>query len=163
MSNITEKIINILTDDCRTTPAKMATMLGMSETGVKKELARLESVGAIVKYQAVINEDALERDIVEAVILVKVAPEYTTGFDAIADEISCLDEVTSLFLLSGSYDLVVRVKGRSLKEVANFVSLKLSAINKVMSIATHFVLKKYKHEGVPLEQGSKGERLAVTP
>jgi len=160
---LTEKILSILTDDSRTTPAKIATMLGIAEDAVKKEIARLESTGVIVKYGAVINEDKLTEETVEAMILVKVAPEYTTGFDAIAEEIKKHDEVSSVFLLSGAYDLAVVVKGKSLKSVANFVSQKLSVMDKVISIGTHFMLKKYKIGGVTVDIETDGaaNRLVV--
>jgi len=163
MSKLTDKIISILTEDSRTTSAKIATMLGVAEDAVKKEIARLESTGVIVKYSAVINEDKLTEETVEAMILVKVAPEYTTGFDAIAEEIKKHDEVSSVFLLSGAYDLAVIVKGKSLKSVANFVSQKLSVMDKVISIGTHFMLKKYKIDGVTVDMcEAEGKRLAIT-
>ncbi|MCL2370374.1 MAG: Lrp/AsnC family transcriptional regulator [Firmicutes bacterium] len=157
---LTEKILGILTQDSRTTPAKIATMLGVSEDAVKKEIARLEKDGVILKYGLIINENKLEQEMVEALILVKVAPEHSTGFDAIASEIKQLDEVVSVNLMSGAYDLAVVVKGKTLKEVAGFVSQRLSVMDKVTSISTHFMLKKYKTDGTTIDV-SEPKRLAV--
>jgi len=160
---ITEKILGILTADARTAPAKIAVMLGVGEKEVAKEIASLEKSGVIVKYGAVINEDKLERETVEALIEVRVSPQFSRGFDAIAEEIYKFEEVSSLYLMSGAYDLCVFVKGKSLKAVAGFVSEKLSVMDKVLSTATHFILKKYKCEGVVMDNPNECKRLAVQP
>jgi len=158
---LTDKILGILTADARTPPEKIAVMLGAKTADVVKEIETLEKSGVIVKYGAVINEDKLERETVEALIEVKVSPQFSRGFDAIAEEIYKLEEVSSLYLMSGTYDLTVIVKGKSLKAVAAFVSEKLSGMDKVLSTATHFILKKYKCEGVVMDKDEECRRLAV--
>ena len=114
----------------------------------------------MVKYTAIINDEKLDKDLVEAFIEVKVSPQHNRGFDAIAEDIYQFEEVKSLYLMSGAYDLAVIVEGKTLKEVAMFVSEKLSSLDKVISTATHFILKKYKDAGVLLN-GRNNKRLPI--
>jgi DNA-binding Lrp family transcriptional regulator len=160
MTKLEQDIIKILTEDSRRAPKEIAVMLGEKEQKVKDAIKSLEDKGIVVKYTAVINEEKLGKDLVEAFIEVKVTPQHNRGFDAIAEEIYQFEEVKSLYLMSGAYDLAVIVEGKTLKEVAMFVSQKLSTLDKVISTATHFILKKYKDGGVLLN-GELNKRLPV--
>ncbi len=163
MSELSNKIISILKEDSRTPVGRIAVMLGESEKAVEKAVRELERSGVIVKYSALINEDKLDCDRVEALIEVKVSPQHTQGFDSIAENVYQFDEVKSVYLMSGAYDLAVFIEGRTLREVASFVSEKLSVMDNVLSTATHFILKKYKTDGVVLEESSGNGRLVVQP
>ncbi len=162
MDKLYNGILEILKDDARTLPSEMASMLGVSEDEVKKAVAELEKSGVIVKYTAIINDEKTDKDFVEALIEVKVSPVREKGFNEIAEYIYQFEEVKSVYLMSGAYDLAVFVEGRTLRDAARFVSEKLSGIDKVLSTATHFILKKYKTEGIVLERQDK-KRLIVQP
>ena len=162
MKKLQDKILNILKDDARTSVAEMAEMLGAEEQEVKDCVDSLEKSGVIVKYTAVVNDEKTARDFVEALIEVKVAPVREKGFDEIAEYIYQFDEVKSMYLMSGAYDLAGFVEGRTLRDAARFVSEKLSVIDKVLSTATHFILKKYKIDGVVVEK-TENKRLIVQP
>lgn len=157
----TEKdILSLLAADSRLTAKKMAAMLACDEADVQKAIDKMEQNGTIVKYTAIINNDALEEDAVEALIEVKVTPQKGHGFDLIANEIASHDEVKNLYLMSGAYDLAVIVQGKSLRSVSRFVSEKISTFDSVLSTATHFILKKYKVEGAVMNKNGDG-RLSV--
>ncbi len=162
MRKLEKDILKLLSEDARYTPAKMAVMLGESEEVVANTVAELEKRGVIVKYLTITNGEEAEEK-VQALIEVKVVPQKSHGFDAIAKEIYGMEEVRSLYLMSGAYDLAVFVEGKSLKDVAMFVSERLSAMDTVMSTATHFILKKYKIEGTIVAGKEKSARLAVQP
>jgi DNA-binding Lrp family transcriptional regulator len=147
MENLKNKIISLLQEDARYTTADLAVMTGESEKTVKETVSALEDAGAIVKYSAIINSEVLESDGVEALIEVKVVPQKLVGFDAFAEELYNFNEVKSLYLMSGSFDLAIMVAGKNITEVAKFVSEKLGVIDGIVSVATHFILKKYKVEG----------------
>ena len=147
MKKLETDILAILQEDGRYTPAKIAVMLDKSEEEVASAIAALEARGVIVKYTAIVNDERLSDDIMQALIEVKVSPQKTSGFDAIAEEIYRFDEVKSCYLMSGGYDLAVFIEGKNLREVARFVSERLSTLDEVQSTATHFILKKYKIEG----------------
>ena len=156
-------ILEILFNDSRTTPAQIAVMTGHSEEEVAAVIRSLEAQKIILKYTTMINWDRVEADQVEAVIEVRVTPQRDEGFDAIAEQIYRFEEVSSVYLMSGAYDLMVIVKAGSMKRLALFVAEKLSTLEHVLSTATHFVLKKYKLEGVIFEERKQDERLVVTP
>ena len=156
-------ILEILFNDSRTTPAQIAVMTGHSEEEVAAVIRSLEAQKIILKYTTMINWDRVEADQVEAVIEVRVTPQRDEGFDAIAEQIYRFEEVSSVYLMSGAYDLMVTVKAGSMKRLALFVAVKLSTLEHVLSTATHFVLKKYKLEGVIFEERKQDERLVVTP
>ena len=156
-------IIELLKEDARLSPSKIAVMTGANEGEVVNAVKKLEEDGIIVGYAAIIDEEKLDNGRVQALIEVKVAPQKTRGFDAVADEILSLDEVKSLYLMSGGYDLAVFVEGRSLREVATFVSERLSTLDTVLSTATHFILKKYKIEGAVTKREQEQKRLAIHP
>ena len=160
MDKLGEKILNILKDDARTPASEIASMLNVDEEKVATMISDMEKSGVIVKYAAVVNDENTARDFVEALIEVKVSPVREKGFDEIAEYIYQFDEVKSVYLMSGAYDLAVFVEGPSLRSAARFVSEKLSGIDKVLSTATHFILKKYKVDGVVLEKKASS-RLVV--
>lgn len=161
MDKIQKDIVAILTADSRADSAKIASMLGISPEEAAKQVRKLEDEGIIVKYTAIVNEDAFDEDNVEALIEVKVTPRRGTGFDSIAEEIAAHDEVKNLYLMSGAYDLAVIVCGRSLKAISRFVSERISTYDSVLSTATHFILKKYKVEGALMKKAEELERLSV--
>lgn len=162
MNTIKEEILEILYEDALTPTSQIALMLGIDEAKVIKYIDELKRDNVIVKYHAMINWDKTTSQSVEAIIEVKVTPQRDRGFESIAKRIYKFDEVKSVYLMSGAYDLMVLVSGTNLKQVASFVSEKLSTIDGVNSTATHFVLKRYKEDGVVLNDETD-ERLVVTP
>jgi DNA-binding Lrp family transcriptional regulator len=162
MTAIKDEILEILTDDSRTSPAEMALMLGKTESEVLASIKQLEDDNVIVKYHTMINWDKTDDPRVEALIEVKVVPQRDRGFDAIARRIYRFEEVKSVYLMSGSYDLKVLVEGETMRQIAFFVAEKLSTIEGVLSTATHFVLKKYKDDHVIMDDETD-ERLMVSP
>lgn len=158
-----EQILQILSENGKTTHEDIAKQLSMKVADVTKIIQNLEKDRIILGYRTSINWQRLENDKVKALIEVKVAPERKVGFDSVAETIYRYPEVTSVFLLSGRYDLLVQVDGDNLREVARFVSEKLSTIKGVQSTVTHFLLKKYKEDGVILEDYGESKRLPVTP
>lgn len=162
MNKLESDILKILQEDCRVSPAELAVMLGREEAEVSAAVAEMERRGVIVKYTAIVNNEALEDELVQALIEVKVSPQKTSGFDAIAAEIYGFAEVKSCYLMSGGYDLAVFIEGRTLRDVARFVSERLSTLDEVQSTATHFILKKYKIEGTVTEKEEGGRRISVT-
>lgn len=163
MRSLELSILDILAEDARTGVAQMATMLGVSQAEVADTVARLEKQRIIIKYPALINWEKIETEQVEALIEVRITPMRDRGFDAVAEHIYRFDEVSSVFLMSGGYDLMVMLKSRTLKQLAMFVAEKLSTIDGVMSTATHFVLKRYKTEGVVIDEAAEDDRLKVSP
>ena len=158
-----EPLLKLLTSNASLAPAEMAAMLGLSETEVRDRLRKLTAEQVILGYRAVLNEEKLGRDLVRAVIEVRITPERGGGFDKLAERIAKYAEVRSCHLMSGGYDLLVEVEGSNLREVASFVSEKLSTIQGVLSTATHFVLRAYKEQGVLMKREASEERLPVTP
>jgi DNA-binding Lrp family transcriptional regulator len=163
MTKLETSILDILQDDCRLPLEKIAVMTGSSLEEVAGAIQDLESRKIILKYSPVINWDRTDRERVEAMIEVRVTPQRDMGFDAIARRIYRFDEVKSVFLMSGSYDLLVLVEARTLKELAAFVSGKLSPLETVTGTATSFVLKRYKEEGVIFDQDESDRRLVISP
>jgi DNA-binding Lrp family transcriptional regulator len=157
------EIAELLQKDARLTPEDIASMLNKPVAEVRDKIRQMEEDGTIVKYCAVINEEKLQKqkDKVIAFIEIQVQPEREKGFDALAERIYQFPQVTSLYLMSGRYDLLAVVEGDNLKDVAFFVSDKLSTLANVKSTTTHFLLKKYKENGTMLFKQSKLERLNV--
>lgn len=139
-----EQLLRLIEADCTLTHKQLAAMTGTSEEKVAEEVKRLEADGTIVGYKAVVDWDKTDREAVTALIEVKVEPQLGDGFDRVAERIYQYEEVESCFLMSGDFDMTVIISGRTLREVANFVTQKLSTIDAVQSTATHFILKKYK-------------------
>ena len=161
--DIKKEILEILAENDRTTPAEIAAMLGVSEEEVRAEIEDLERKRVILKYRAVVNWEKTDVETVSALIDVKVTPQRDVGFDDVARRIYRYPEVKSVFLVSGAYDLSVLVEARTLKELAFFVAEKLATLENVTSTATHFVLKRYKQDGVIFEEEEEAERLAISP
>lgn len=154
-------IIEILAQDSRISAQRLAVMLGVEEKQAQDTLKNLEKAQVVVGYPALINWDKTQRDMVEAIIEVRVTPVKGFGYDAIAEQIMAFEQVESVYLMSGAYDLHVRVKSKNLKELAMFVSGTLAPIENVLSTSTHFVLKKYKSQGIVMEK-PQDKRQAVS-
>ncbi len=161
MDNVEKQIAGLLAEDCRLSPEKIASVLGITADRAAKSIRAMEEKGIIVRYSAIINDDSLEEERVEALIEVKVTPQRGHGFDTIAQEVASHAEVINLYLMSGAYDLAVIVRGRSLRDISRFVSEKISTYDSVISTATHFILKKYKVEGAVISKPVGGNRLSV--
>lgn len=152
------QILQMLEKDARLTPEQVAVMTEKDAGDIKNAIREFEEKGVIVAYQALIDWDKTDREYVSAVIELKVTPQRDRGFDHIAEKICRFPEVKSLCLMSGGYDFQVTLEGKSLREVALFVTTKLSTIDDVISTATHFVLRKYKDHGVIYETPEVDER-----
>lgn len=155
-------ILELLRQDCRIDYETIAAMIGADVQQVEAEIERLERDKIIVKYNALINMEKVNDEIVQALIEVKVTPERESGFESIAERIYRFNEVRSVYLVSGSFDLLVTVEGMSMKRVALFVAEKLSVLDGVTSTTSHFVLRKYKEDGIILVGEERDERLVVT-
>jgi DNA-binding Lrp family transcriptional regulator len=157
------KLLELVRKNGRETSENLAKLLGISEEEVVGQLEALEEDGIIRAYQAVVNEEKLDHSLVTTVIEVKVMPESDGGFDRIAQRISHYAEVESLFLMSGTFDLLVFIKGRTMHEAAQFISEKLATMAGVTSTATHFMMKTYKLNGIEMQSGEDDERLQISP
>ncbi len=158
-----EQILEILHEDGKISPEDIAKQINVPVEKVKKTIARFEKDNIILGYKTNINWQRIRQHDVKALIEVKVSPERNVGFDAVAESVYRFPEVSSVFLLSGGYDLLVQVQGENLRDVALFVSEKLATIKGVQSTVSHFLLKKYKEDGVILVDQSNGKRLPITP
>ncbi len=157
------ELLELLKQNALESPENLAKMLGTSAEEVKTRIAEYEKTGVIRAYQAVVNEEKLDASLVTTVIEVKVTPESEGGFNRIAERISRFPEVDSLFLMSGGFDLLLFIKGRTMHEAAGFVSEKLATMPGVTSTSTHFMMKTYKKNGILMQQGEDNERLKVSP
>ncbi|WP_341876797.1 Lrp/AsnC family transcriptional regulator [Defluviitalea saccharophila] len=158
-----EEILEILEKNSRIETKDIAIMLNTTEEEIEKEIKQMEKEQIICGYNTLINWDKTQKDLVTALIEVKVTPQRGEGFDKIAERIYRFNEVKSVYLMSGGFDLTVIIEGRTMKEVALFVAQKLAPLEAVLSTATHFVLKKYKDHGNPFEEPHKDERMVVSP
>jgi DNA-binding Lrp family transcriptional regulator len=158
-----DELLKILGANALESRENIARMLNVPAADVAARIAAYEQQGVIRGYQAILNEDKLDLDTVTAVIEVKVTPQREGGFNTIADRISKFPEVRSAYLMSGAYDLLLFVEGKNLRQVAAFVSEKLSPLEGVLSTSTHFMLKTYKRLGVLMQQETTHERLSVAP
>ena len=161
MTTLEKEILQILTDDARLSAKKISAMLSTDEETVKSAIRTMEDSGLIVKYTAIVNDEKADESLVSALIEVKVTPKKKEGFDGIAQQIASFPEVKSVYLMSGAYDLAVCIEDRSLQQVARFVSERISTFDGVISTATHFILKKYKIEGVLTEKADADYRLSI--
>jgi DNA-binding Lrp family transcriptional regulator len=158
-----EKILAAIDKNSKVPAADLAIMLGTTEEEIISAVKEMEEEAIICGYPTLINWDKVQCERVTALIEVKVTPQRGLGFDKIAERIYKFDEVQSVYLMSGGFDLTVIISGRSMKEVASFVSEKLAPMEAILSTATHFVLKKYKEHGLPLIQKSQDERMLISP
>ncbi len=157
-----EGLLEALESDGRAKMADLASMLGAKEKDVESKIGELRKRGAIKRFKAVVDWEKAGKELVFALIEVKITPQRGHGYDAIAERITNFSEVRTAYLVSGGYDVLVIVQGKTLKEVSNFVSEKLAPIEGVQSTNTHFLLKRYKEEGESFFDKREGERLAVT-
>ncbi|WP_138752535.1 Lrp/AsnC family transcriptional regulator [Paenibacillus sinopodophylli] len=163
MTELQLKVLELLKEDARRDAELIATMLAVPIEEVKQAISELENDHIIVKYATVVNWSKIDDQKVTALIEVQITPERGRGFEGIAERIYLYPEVKSVYLMSGAYDLLVEVEGKNLKEVASFVSNKLSPIDAVLSTKTFFILKKYKQDGIIFEEHEGDHRLMVSP
>lgn len=158
-----EKILTIIEKNSRIELAELAVMLGVEEVDIINELEAMESEGIICGYHTLIDWEKTSIEKTTALIEVRVTPQRGHGFDSIAERIYQYPEVRAVYLISGGYDLLIIMEGKTLKEIATFVSDKLSTQESILSTATHFILKKYKEHGTILGKKSTDERMQITP
>ncbi len=158
-----EQILTLLERNSRLTPDEIAVLLGCGRDVVAEEIRRMEEEHIICGYNTLINWDHAGTEKVTALIEVRVAPQRGQGFDKIAERIYNYPEVQSVYLISGGYDLLVILEGKTLREVSGFVTNKLSTLESVLSTATHFILKKYKDDGIIFDQVKSDQRQQITP
>ena len=158
-----EEILNIIEKNSRIDTHEMAIRLGLEEAAIVEEMQKMEQEGIICGYHTMINWEKTTEEKVTALIEVRVTPQRGQGFDNIAERIYKYSEVQSVYLISGGYDLLVTLEGKTLKEVSTFVTDKLSTLETVLSTATHFILKKYKDHGTVMTKKYEDERMMITP
>ncbi|MBO5292039.1 MAG: Lrp/AsnC family transcriptional regulator [Lachnospiraceae bacterium] len=158
-----EKILGIIEKNSRVDVKELAVILGVEEIDVVNEMAAMEAEGVICGYHTLIDWEKTSIEKVSALIEVRVTPQRGQGFDSIAERIYKYPEVNSVYLISGGFDLLVTLEGKSLKEISQFVSDKLSTQESILSTATHFILKKYKDHGTILTKKYDDERMKITP
>lgn len=158
-----ERILNYIEKNSRVDLKELAVLLGMNEVDVANELQAMETEGIICGYHTIIDWDKVTEERVNALIEVRVTPQRGKGFDEIAERIYKYPEVTACYLMSGGFDLMVSIEGKSLKEISMFVSQKLSTLDSILSTTTHFILKKYKDHGTIMHQKYEDERIMMTP
>ncbi|MCM8800130.1 MAG: Lrp/AsnC family transcriptional regulator [Candidatus Omnitrophica bacterium] len=159
-----DEILEILEKDARITAEEISKMTGRDVSEVKRLIKRYENQGIILKYKTVINKELLREDTkeVRALIEVNVTPQKDLGFDKIAERIYSFSEVVSCYLVSGTYDLLLVVEGKDLHTVSNFVAEKLAPMENVRGTVTHFLLKKYKEDGIILKHKEENKRIAIS-
>lgn len=156
-----DKILKLLENDARLTNAQLAVLLGITEKEAADKVAELEKNGLICGYKAVVDWDRTDREYVTALIELRVTPKKDSGFDKLAETIMKFEEVETVCLMSGGFDLMVMVNGRTFKDVAMFVAKRLSTLESVVSTATHFVLRRYKDRNILFVKEEKDEREAL--
>ena len=158
-----EKILAVLEKNSRISPRELAELLGEREEDVAREIEQMEEDRIICGYHTLINWENTSREVVTALIEVRATPQRGMGFDRIAERIYNYPEVDEVYLMSGSFDFTVIIEGKSMREVAAFVSEKLSPMESILSCSTHFVLKKFKDHGTVLAERKQDERIRMTP
>ena len=157
-----DQLLNLLNENARLTTAQLAAMLNRTEEEVAEQIAAYEKSGVIRGYKALVNWEKVDKNKASALIELRVSPKRERGFDEIADRIMQFEEVESVYLMSGGYDLAVKVHGKSMQDIAVFVMRRLSTLDSVLSTATHFILTRYKDGGVILNpEEEKDERRSV--
>ncbi len=159
-----DEILEILEKDARATPEDIAKMLKKKPQNIKEAIKKYEKEGAILKYKAVINKELVKdtNSEVRALIEVNITPQKDVGFDKISERIYSFPEVSSCYLVSGTYDLLLIVEGKDLHTVAKFVAEKLAPLENIKGTTTHFLLKKYKEDGVILKHREENKRIAIS-
>ncbi len=162
MMEMREKILTFIEKNSRVDLKQLAIMLGMEETAVANELAAMEEEHIICGYHTLIDWEKTSMEKVNALIEVRVTPQRGRGFDSVAERVYNYPEVNAVYLISGGYDLLVTLEGKTLREVAQFVSDKLSTLDSVLSTKTNFILKKYKDHGTVIAKPKEDERMLVS-
>ncbi|MBL7081355.1 MAG: Lrp/AsnC family transcriptional regulator [Candidatus Omnitrophica bacterium] len=159
-----DEILEVLEKDARISPQELARLLRRQPEQVKKAVKGFEKQGIIVGYKTIINRELLQdnNNFVSALIEVRVTPQKDVGFDKIAERIYSFPEVKSCYLLSGTYDLLILIEGRSIHTVSDFVAEKLASLEHVRRTTTHFLLKRYKEDGVILKRKRENKRIAIS-
>lgn len=157
------ELLELLEHDAKRPVSELAAMLNRSEYEVQEQIKKLEADKVILNYNTLINWEKFGSDTVTASIEVKVTPQREVGFDAIAERIYRFDEVRSVYLMSGGFDLLVTIEGKSLRDVSNFVATRLATIDGVISTHSNFLLKPYKKDGVIIDDQERDRRLVVSP
>ena len=160
---IREQLLHMLENNSKLTEHEIAIMLGISEEEVQREIAGLEKAYVICGYHTLIDWNKVNDDDVTALVELRVTPQGGEGYQKLAEKINAYPQVVTLYLMSGAYDFLVMVKGKTPKEISLFVSGKLASIEEVQSTTTHFTLTKYKELGVSFEAKQADERMVVTP
>ena len=158
-----EELLSLIEKNSKMSLKELAVLLGADELEIATEMEALEKEGVICGYHTLIDWDKTKSEKVTALIEVRVTPQRGQGFDKIAERIYKYPEVRSVYLISGGFDLLVTLEGKSLKEISAFVSDKLSTLDSVLSTSTHFILKKYKDHGTILDKKHEDEREVITP
>ncbi len=158
-----KELLEVLEHNSRISVSELASMFQKSEYEIEKEIERLEREKIILSYGALINWERFGNDTVTAIIEINLTPQREVGFDAIAERIYRFDEVKTVYLMSGNFDLLVIIEGKSLKDVANFVATRLSTIDGITQTRSHFILKPYKKDGIIINDEEKDRRLVVSP
>ena len=158
-----DKLLKLMCKNSQFSTAELAAMLGEPEDYIKEQIKEYENKGIIKGYQAIVNWEDMDDSFVEALIELRVAPKKETGFDDIAEMCMAFDEVESVYLMAGVYDLALIVRGQTMQDIAMFVAKKLSTIDGVLSTGTHFIMRRYKDRGVNLTSfnGEKDERSLI--
>ncbi len=157
-----KKLLELIEDNAKLSNEDLSKLLDVSEEEIEKTIADLNKKNVIIGYKSLIDWDKTDVDKVTAIIEVNVTPQRGEGFDKIAERIYRFNEVTACYLMSGGFDIAVIIEGKTMKEVALFVAMKLSTLEPVNSTATHFILKKYKDRGQVFEETKKDERIKIT-
>jgi DNA-binding Lrp family transcriptional regulator len=159
-----QRLLQLLRENARLSTSDLAVRLGISEAEVAQQITKLEADGVVLGYQAIVDDEKKSGPRgVTALIEVRITPESGGGFDRIARRIAQYEQVRSCYLMSGAYDLAVMVEGKDLYDVAQFVAEKLSTLDVVLSTATHFQLRVYKHDGFLVNAGPPEDRLPISP
>ena len=158
-----DQLIKLLKNNARITNSELAVLLDKSEEQVAADIAKLEADGVIKGYSAIVDESAYDPNSVFSLIELKVTPQSQSGFDEIANQIASYEQVESVRLMSGAYDIIVAVNGANIRDISQFVSQRLATIDAVQSTATHFVLKVYKDNGIMISSDDKDERGLISP
>lgn len=159
--NLKKRIIKALQEDARYTAKQLSVMFGEDEKLIENTIKELEKDGVIVNYTAIVNNEKTGEELVDALVEVKVTPQARAGFEKIAEELTDFSEVKAVYLMSGTYDFAISLEGKTMREVALFISERLSGIDCVSSVTTHFILKKYKESGIVLGNSEKSNRIAI--
>lgn len=163
MTTLDEHVLAIIEKNSRINTKELAILLGTEEAEIRESLVRLEENGVICGYHTMVDWDKTGVEKVTALIEVRVTPQRGKGFDEIAERIYKYPEVNSVYLISGGYDLLVTLEGKSLKQVSSFVTNKLSTLDTVIGTTTHFILKKYKDHGTIMNRKQEDQREMITP